>query len=651
MTGEQPLRERLKAVVARRRAEERESEAQAKRRLAPRVTRGETQETEELSEQRRLQRDLENRKAQSARRRAEEEVAQALEAAAAERRAAQRSQRRRRYDEFVRVTDQSPTIEQPTREIEVNDVPARPIVPEELIARRQQEAQIAKGSEDAAAQRRAAARSRRRRQYVESIRVIEASPTIEPAREIEVVIDEALIARRRQEVRISKDFEEAAAQRRAAARSERRRQYAESLRVAQASATIEPAREIEEAVDEELIARRQAEARATEDREAASLQRRAQVRLQRRLRFVESLRERPKPAQPPRAAAKAPPAAAKASPAAANAPAPPARTPTAPRPVSADRPTPKSASTRVLTRAARPLKLSRLQTNGAFVVDENGVAVSFRGLAVDSADALNEAALTAAVKLWNVNLVRLPIAPAAIVSETESSSPDDFLGPVDRLIGKLAERGIYTLIAMEPPIAPDVTNAVIDSDIFFAWEVVAQRYLRTPSVLYETLSTPAAATGDWLQAMQILIGWIRTVDPAATLFVGNGTAAPDVTALPILFSTGDPAPNLVYTIRVGPGQQPPSDESAGLTALAASFPVVATYWANFSPSGLDRSSELTAEAFSRLGIGWVAAGWNSEPRLVANAMTSDFTPTKWGLVVQRAAALPTKEPLAPLLPD
>ncbi len=240
--------------------------------------------------------------------------------------------------------------------------------------------------------------------------------------------------------------------------------------------------------------------------------------------------------------------------------------------------------------------------------------------------------------------------PAAIVSETTSPSAADPLAAVDRFVARLDEQGIYTLLAMQPAATPDVTSPTVDSDIFFAWEALAQRYRSMPSVLFEVLSTTTPVSGDWLAAVQILIGWIRTVSPAALLFIGNGTGTPDVTGLPILFSNGDPAPNIVYTIRVGPGQQPPNDEASGLTVLSQLFPVVATEWANFSASAFDRSAELAAETFSQLGIGWIAAAWSAEPKLVANSAAKDFTPTKWGLVVRRAASLPTREPLAPLLP-
>ena len=49
----------------------------------------------------------------------------------------------------------------------------------------------------------------------------------------------------------------------------------------------------------------------------------------------------------------------------------------------------------------------------------------------------------------------------------------------------------------------------------------------------------------------------------------------------------------------------PTEESAGSTTLASSYPVVATYWESFSTSAMDRSSELTAQTLSRLGIGWI----------------------------------------------
>lgn len=575
MIGEQPLRDRVKALLARRQEEECEAQRQANVRLALRSEQMRARQAEELDAQRR----------------SDALLAETRAATDAERRAAQRLERR-----LTRV-DPPSSPDEPRGEASSS------VWDEERSARQHAEARIERLREATLAQRRAAERLQRRLAHVEPPSLPEKPDTSEAVPRVDAP-EQQVRARR-------------------------------------------PA--------EELSTRLDAEARIVRLREAALVERRAAVRSQRRRASPDPTKPKPSPrkkeapaqrARSPRIVPEAP-AAPKAS-----------RTPSKPAAPAASAKAPQTGAAppsgitaaRRATKPGRVGELSRLQTNGAFVVDENGFAVSFRGLTVNGVDALSDTAIATIAKLWRVNVVRLPIAPATIVSVAESADAQGFFASLDDLIGRLAKRGIYALLSMQPPSTPDVTSSAIDSDIFFAWQIVAQRYLRAASVLFEVLSTPMPASGDWLQAMQILIGWIRTVDPSALLFVGNGTAAPNVSALPILFSTGDPAPNIVYTIRIGQGQQVPTEESAGLTTLASSYPVVATYWESFSTSAMDRSSELTAQALSRLGIGWIAAGWDSEPPLVVNAAGDDFTPTKWGLVVRRAATLPTKAQLAPALP-
>src|SRR5262249_38589652 len=90
----------------------------------------------------------------------------------------------------------------------------------------------------------------------------------------------------------------------------------------------------------------------------------------------------------------------------------------------------------------------------------------------------------------------------------------------------------------------------------------------------------------------------------------------------------------------------PDPDDAQLRAFAATYPLFASPWSDSSVNA-DRTSEGTANLFSRYGMGWLAANWNADPRLVRSSIDHDFAPTRWGYIAQRALAQPVK----PLLPS
>ena len=105
----------------------------------------------------------------------------------------------------------------------------------------------------------------------------------------------------------------------------------------------------------------------------------------------------------------------------------------------------------------------------------------------------------------------------------------------------------------------------------------------------------------------------------------------------------DPVTNLVYTISV-PVQNVPDPDV--LSAVSAVYPVFASVWSD-DGSDLGRQASRIADLFERCAIGWAAANWNGDPRLVMDAGGGDFTPTIWGNVVLRAIKLTTPPLLEP----
>ncbi len=320
----------------------------------------------------------------------------------------------------------------------------------------------------------------------------------------------------------------------------------------------------------------------------------------------------------------------------------------------------------VATLPEEPLEgLLWLSTVESYIVDENGAAVNLRGATVQGLDgvaptsgqsfpealSLDEANLSAISDFWGFNLIRLPFQPQTILSGNSSLSADELLSGLDDVVAALAGAGVYTLLALQAPTPPGATTAPLpDQSTVDCWSLLAQHYQDEAAVLFEIFAAALPIASDWLGNAPVLIGTIRRQHPASLLFVGNGSAGAETTGLPLRFTTGDPTPNLVYTIRVAPQHQFSTEEDLQLALLAKSFSVFASDWSDSAGGEFDRSAELAANTFSRYGIGWAASSWNAEPRLVMDSAVHNFVPTRWGLSVQRAMTLPTKEPLTKLLP-
>ncbi len=320
-------------------------------------------------------------------------------------------------------------------------------------------------------------------------------------------------------------------------------------------------------------------------------------------------------------------------------PAPPAAATASTAPAAAVAPVPESSDA-----------IRWLRTHEGYVVDGNGRGVVFRGVTVDGLDAvaptadqsladalgLNDAGFSTIVDSWKLNLIRVPFQAQTVLAGNGALSNTDVLAGLDDLIEAAAEARAYVMLSQQA--SPGV--ALPDGPVFEAWNMLAARYADEPAVLFEPFASDSPLAGNWLDAALMLVGLIRSQHPGSLLFLGNGTGRADLGGLPLRFSTGDPAPNVVYTISVD-AAHPPNGMDARLADWTASFPLVACPWSNGGPQ-FDRASEFAAEFFSRYGLGWIAANWNAAPRLVADAAGGDLAPTEWGLTVLRAVSLPTR---------
>lgn len=304
-----------------------------------------------------------------------------------------------------------------------------------------------------------------------------------------------------------------------------------------------------------------------------------------------------------------------------------------------------------------------LRTAEGFIVDENGNAVALRGVTVEGLDtaapagaqpladalSLDSANLATLTDLWGVNLVRLPFQAQTILSGNGALAAADLLAGIDDVIASLAASGIYSLLTLEAAVPENASFVALpDQSVFDCWRFLAQHFQDEPAALFEIFASELPVQGNWFPSALALVGTIRAQHPASLIFLGNGTAQSDPAGLPVRYTTGEPVPNVVYTIRVST-QQLSFDEQCAISALAKSSAVFASDWSVDASDGVYRSAEVVGNFLATEATGWAASAWNAQPNLVRNSLVHDFVATRWGTVVQRAMTLPFRQPLQPLL--
>jgi len=285
-----------------------------------------------------------------------------------------------------------------------------------------------------------------------------------------------------------------------------------------------------------------------------------------------------------------------------------------------------------------------VQTRGSFIIDENGDTVTLRGVAVRGLDtvapqagqtlpvalALDPNNLTTITDQWGANLVRIPFAASTILNGNGNLAPNDLLTGLDLTVAAITNAGAYVLLALEGA----ASAGPADTSTLQVWQTLATRYQGEPRVFYEVFASSNLIAGDLTAEFATVIATIRQQDATALIFIRGSADGLDVTSVPLRDSSNDPIPNLVYTIAVSV-QSVPNPEV--LSAVSAAYPVFAS-WSD-DGSDLGRQASRVADLFERCGIGWAAANWNNDPRLVTDAAARDFTPTIWGNVMLRALKL------------
>jgi len=302
-----------------------------------------------------------------------------------------------------------------------------------------------------------------------------------------------------------------------------------------------------------------------------------------------------------------------------------------------------------------PGVLTRLATIGNFILDDYQNAVALRGVNVTGLDTaapaegqtlpesigLDEDNLAVITGSWKFNLIRLPFLAQTVLAGNGSLSAANILDGLDQAIALAANSGAYVLLSLQAAAGAILPDAASQQ----AWDLLAARYTNQPTVLYEIFASSQQLDASWLQNGLSLIGTIRQHNTGAMIFVNTGTNGSNFTGLPLTFPTGAPIFNLVYTVNVSAESTPGLNEDL-VASFADVYPVFASTWSD-NADNPSRVSPYLGDFFGRHNIGWAAASWNADPKLVSDAVNHDFSATGWGLIAGRAATLPVQPYLKP----
>jgi hypothetical protein len=226
---------------------------------------------------------------------------------------------------------------------------------------------------------------------------------------------------------------------------------------------------------------------------------------------------------------------------------------------------------------------------------------------------LGDTSLQELSERWGANLVRLPFAAPTIASAD--------LTELDDLIGALSASGVYTLLALEPPLV-GVETPLPDASTLQAWRLLADRYQTEPGVLFEPYAATAPLADGWPRAALALVRAIRGRHQSSLLLLPQHGGELE-----------RPVHNLAYTVRLVPGSRARLDER--FAAFAARVPVLVSEWRE---DGLDAAvpATTTAGLLERHELSWCA-----------DVGPGRLDETRFGLAVRRALAAPVPPALTP----
>ena len=304
--------------------------------------------------------------------------------------------------------------------------------------------------------------------------------------------------------------------------------------------------------------------------------------------------------------------------------------------------------------SAQDARLPAVRVEGNRFVDARGDTVVFRGVSLADPDKLEREgqwrpALFDTLAAWGMNVVRLPVHPAAWRSRGEAA----YLGLLDEAVAWAADAGLYVVLDwhsignLRTEVFQDPMYRTSKGETARFWRTVSARYAGNPAVaFYELFNEPTSYNGtlgrlSWAEhraMMEDLIGLVRANDPETIPLVGGLDWAYDLSGV-----RDDPvrAEGIAYVTHPYPQKRTPPwapkwTENWGF--VAERYPVFATELGFMSADGPGAHVPVIAdEAYGRAivdyfeerGISW--APWVFDPQWSPQMIEDwSFTPTRQG---------------------
>jgi hypothetical protein len=323
--------------------------------------------------------------------------------------------------------------------------------------------------------------------------------------------------------------------------------------------------------------------------------------------------------------------------------------------------------------------LERLTVRGNQIVTAaTGRSVSLRGIARSGLEysaptgrgALRNARIRSAeiqemVAAWGANIIRLPFNQDWALT-FGSNDPEPYLSALDFVIDAAASHGAYTLLDLHWLDAMTPRGRLSDGSINFVpplpnlrsiqlWTELAARYRDEPAVLYDIFNEPHDALPDdtvplygirddyslfalksgrvsmeeWQPWALQLIHAIRSQNPDALIFVPGIDWSYDLRGFPL------EEQGIVYSTHVYRNKgEDAADWDRAFGFLAESHPVFAGELGG-GAEDLEWGQKLL-DYLEERSIGWAAWSWSDAPYLLTSRLTTDYTPSEFGRVIQRA---------------
>ncbi len=310
-----------------------------------------------------------------------------------------------------------------------------------------------------------------------------------------------------------------------------------------------------------------------------------------------------------------------------------------------------------------PHHLPWLHVQGNRIVDENGLPVILRGVAIEDqcytitfgGHRFNESDIVELVQNWRVNVIRLPILPEGWQNQSQPDSHcSNYLHSVIDPIVDLADKyGVYVLLGYHAhgnPITGETNAPYMNPSMSLAtdfWNATAEHYKNDSWVIYSIFDEPFSITwNDWEPFAQQLVDTIHSHNSKALTLVSGVDWAYDLREVKNATLNGK---NIVYEVH----PYPRPDIGMGTLIwdryfgyLTSVYPLFAGEW-GFIPGGTDAGgTDLTLNAtatgyghplleyMAGKNISWTAFCWSNiwSPAM----LKSQYVPTEYGQFVKDA---------------